>query len=213
MVIAARVRPGPAAPAGEKRTVEVLGVICDEQGKPLSNFNDALEATGGDRVTFDTHTTLAPGRYQVRAAASDCQRFGTTSLWTEVPDLSHGTFTLTDLFVTEGDAPPRPVGNGHVFSRTTPVELTLFACNAKGDSARHADVVFGMALRAGDRVVSDDPPFAVMIPIGEARPPRVGFSRDFALADLDPGEYTLRINVVDRIGQANLVRELGFRVE
>ena len=52
-----------------------------------------------------------------------------------------------------------------------------------------------------------------MIPIGEARPPRVGFSRDFALADLDPGEYTLRINVVYRIGQANLVRELGFRVE
>ena len=106
MVIAARVRPGPAAPAGEKRTVEVLGVIYDEQGKPLSNFNDALEATGGDRVTFDTHTTLAPGRYQVRAAASDGQRFGTTSLWTEVPDLSHGTFTLTDLFVTE--ATPRP---------------------------------------------------------------------------------------------------------
>ena len=130
-----------------------------------------------------------------------------------MPDLSHGTFTLTDLFVTEGDAPPRPVANGHVFSRATPVELTLFACNARGDSARHADVVFGMALRAGERVVSEDPPFAVTIPIGEARPPRVGFSRDFALAALDPGEYTLRINVVDRIGQANLVRELGFRVE
>jgi len=34
---------------------------------------------------------------------------GTTSLWAEVPD---------------------------VFSRATPVELTLFACNAKGDPGR-----------------------------------------------------------------------------
>jgi hypothetical protein len=32
------------------------------------------------------------------------------------------------------------------FSRATTVEFTLFARIAKGDSARHADVVFGMAL-------------------------------------------------------------------
>src|SRR6266511_4855765 len=31
-------------------------------GPARSNFNDALDAAGGDRVTFDTHTTLAPGR-------------------------------------------------------------------------------------------------------------------------------------------------------
>jgi VWFA-related protein len=214
VVITARVRPEPVAtaPLGTRK-VEVLGVIYDEQGQPLSNFNDALEATGGDRLTFDTHTTLPPGRYQVRAAAGDGTRFGTTSVWTEVPDLSQGTFTLTDLFVTEGDAPPRPVGSGHVFARATPVEFTLFACNAKGDSARHADVVFGMMLLAGDRVVAEDPPFVVTVPIGDARPPRVGFSRDFALAALNPGDYTVRIDVVDRIAQATLRRELGFRVE
>lgn len=214
VVITARVQPEPAAAAsGGTRTVEVLGVIYDEQGQPLSNFNDALEATGRDRVTFDTHTTLAPGRYQVRAAASDGTRFGTTSLWTEVPDVSQGAFILTDLFVTEGDAPPRPVGNGHVFVRAIPVEFTLFACNAKGDSGRHADVVFGMVVRAGERMVAEDPPFVVTVPITEARPPRVGFSREFFLAALDPGDYTVRINVVDRIAQATLQRELGFRVE
>jgi hypothetical protein len=214
LVITARVQREPGAEAsGTTRTVEVLGVIYDEQGQPLSNFNDALEATGGNRVTFDTHTTLAPGRYQVRAAASDGTRFGTSSLWAEVPDVSEGGFILTDLFVTEGDAPPRPIGNGHVFSRATPLELTLFACNAKGDSARHADVVFGMTLLAGDRMVAEDPPFVVTIPVGEARPPRVGFSRELALAALDPGVYTLRIKVVDRIAQATLLRELGFRVE
>ncbi len=214
VVITARVRPEPVATTlVGTRKVEVLGVIYDEQGHALSNFNDTLEATRGDRVTFDTHTTLPPGRYQVRAAAGDGTRFGTASLWTEVPDLSQGTFTLTDLFVTEGDAPPRPVGSGHAFSRATPVELTLFACNAKGDSARHADVVFGMALLAGDRVVVEDPPFVVTVSIGEARPPRVGFSRDFPLDALDPGDYTVRIKVVDRIAQATLLRELGFRVE
>jgi hypothetical protein len=214
VVITARVQPEPGAPAsGGTRTVEILGVIYDEQGQPLSNFNDALEATGGNRVTFDTHTTLAPGRYQVRAAASDGARFGTTSLWTEVPDVSEGAFLLTDLFVTEGEAPPRPVGNGHAFSRAVPVELTLFACNAKGDSNRHVDVVFGMAVLAGTRTVAEDPPFVVTVPAGEARPPRVGFSREFALAALDRGVYTLRIKVVDRIAQATLLRELVFRVD
>ncbi len=44
-----------------------------------------------------------------------------------------------------------------MFSREPPVEFTLFSCNAKGDSAQHADVVFGMALVAGDRVVLEDP--------------------------------------------------------
>jgi len=33
------------------------------------------------------------------------------------------------------------------------------------------------------------------------------------LAALDPGDYTVRVNVVDQIGQATLRRELGFRVE
>ena len=189
--------------------MHIQAAILWEQGQPLSNFNDALEATGGNRVTFDTHTTLAPGRYQVRAAASDGARFGTTSLWTEVPDVSAGAF----LFVTEGEAPPRPVGNGHAFSRAVPVELTLFACNAKGDSNRHVDVVFGMAVLAGTRTVAEDPPFVVTVPAGEARPPRVGFSREFALAALDRGVYTLRIKVVDRIAEATLLRELVFRVE
>jgi len=55
-----------------------------------------------------------------------------------------------------------------VFSREPPVEFTLFSCNAKGDSAQHADVVFGMALVAGDRVVLEDPPFVVTVPGGEA---------------------------------------------
>jgi VWFA-related protein len=212
IVIAARIPPSDGAGAGTRR-VEVLGVIYDEEGQPLSNFNEARDVTGREGVTFDTHTTLAPGRYQVRAAASDGTRLGTTSLWTEVPDLAQGAFTVTDLFVIEGDAPPRPVRNGQAFKRQTSVEFTLFACNPRGDSGRHADVEFGAALRSGDRVVTEDPPFAVTVPATEPRPPRVGFSRSFPLAALDPGGYSLRVTVLDRIAGTTLRREVDFQVE
>jgi VWFA-related protein len=214
VVIATRVRPVPGAATGPgQRTVEVLGVIYDEEGQPLANFNERRELAGGDHITFDTHTTLKPGRYQVRVAAGDGGRFGTTSLWTEVPDLAQGAFTLTDMFAIEGDTPPRPVRSGQVFSRQTALELTLFACNPKGDAARHADVMFKAALRSGDRVVLEEPPFTVAVPAAEPRPRRVGFSQTLALAALDPGAYTLHIQVIDQIGQATLDRELAFRIE
>jgi hypothetical protein len=215
VVVATRVRPAPGAGAAGAgpRTVEVLGVIYDEEGQPLANFNERQDLAGGDHVTFDTHTTLAPGRYQVRVAAGDGGRFGTTSLWTEVPDLAQGAFVLTDVFAIEGDTPPRPVRSGQAFSRQTPLELTLFACNPKGDTARHADVLFKAALLSGDRVVLEEPPFTVTVPAAEPRPRRVGFSQTLALAALDPGAYTLRIQVVDQIAQATLDRVLEFRVE
>jgi hypothetical protein len=213
IVITARVAPAPGETAPAPRKVELLGVIYDEEGLPLANFKDALEGTAQDRLTFDTHTTVAPGRYQVRAAVSDGKRFGTAALWTEVPDVKLGTFTLTDVFAIEGDAPPRPVRSGQVFSRKVPVEFTLFACNPKGDSGRHADVSFGAALLSGERVVTEDPPFEVTVQASEPRPPRVGFSRSFPLAALDPGPYALRIHVADRIAGTTEVREVAFRVE
>jgi VWFA-related protein len=211
-LVVTAVVPPPASPAAARK-VDVLGVIYAEDGQPLFNFSESQEAAAGGRITFDTHTAVSPGRYQVRAAASEGGRFGTASVWTEVPDPASGTFVLTDVFVVEGDAPARPVRSGQRFPRQSDLEFTLFACNAKADAARHADVAFTAKLLSGERTVAADAPFVVTIPSGDPRPRRVGFSRGMPFSALEPGEYLFRITVADRIGGATAEREISFRVE
>ena len=68
--------PGSAVPVGhgtDKVTLDVLGMVRDEQGRPLGRIRETLElppGTGktlaGKQVLYQSGVTLPPGRFSVK---------------------------------------------------------------------------------------------------------------------------------------------------
>jgi VWFA-related protein len=73
--------PGSAVPvvnAADKVSLDVLGMVRDEQGRPLGRFRETLQfpaGTGatlaGSQVLYQSGVTLPPGRYAVKAVVRE----------------------------------------------------------------------------------------------------------------------------------------------
>lgn len=96
--------------------VDVLGVLFDADGKPVSNFKQRLSAgansqaapAGGapaprQRIVYTGQFRATPGLYQVRVSARDAKsgRTGSAMQWIEVPDLSKHKLALSGLLLGE----------------------------------------------------------------------------------------------------------------
>jgi VWFA-related protein len=88
-------------------TVDVAGVVLNEQGKSVNGFKTRLTvkplqaASEQSSVIYNHKAVLKPGLYQVRAAARDEQSglVGSAYQWIEIPDLSNKRLTLSSLLV------------------------------------------------------------------------------------------------------------------
>jgi VWFA-related protein len=91
-------------------TVDVAGVILNDQGKPANSFKTRLNVkplpttvvqSDAASVIYNYKATLTPGLYQVRAAARDEKSglVGSAQQWIEIPDLSSKRLTLSSLLV------------------------------------------------------------------------------------------------------------------
>ncbi|MEK6335332.1 MAG: VWA domain-containing protein [Acidobacteriota bacterium] len=95
-------------------TVQVVGVVFDDQGKVVNGFEQrigingtsASSATSESRLYYNQFFPLKPGLYQVRVAAYDTKgaRAGSAIQWISVPDLAKKTLTLSTLIVGEKEA-------------------------------------------------------------------------------------------------------------
>src|SRR6185503_853798 len=82
--------------------VKLAGVILNDKGKIATSFQTQLNVKpvgSGDNsgVVYSHRAPLAPGIYQVRAAARDERsgRIGSAMQWIVIPDLSVGQLTLS----------------------------------------------------------------------------------------------------------------------
>jgi VWFA-related protein len=211
---------------GELRiaTLELSGLIVDERGQPVRSFGDrrelrldeeAYERALEQGISFSTRSTLPPGLYQVRVALLDGgERLGTAMRWAEVPDLARRQLALSDLFLTVGGQhEARPVRDGRRLPRDEEMEFVLFAYNARGDAEVSTDLLFETQILAGSEPVVAENPQNIVVPMGEPPQERVAFSRRLLLSALEPGEYTLRVKVTDRIAKTSIDRSFRFWIE
>ncbi len=92
-------------------TVEVLGTVFDEKGKPVDGFSqrlnmnlapDKYERALQSGLVFTRRVVLKPGFYQVRLAAlrAGNKQTGSASDWVEVSDVSKKQLVLSSVFLT-----------------------------------------------------------------------------------------------------------------
>ncbi|MEP7340810.1 MAG: VWA domain-containing protein [Acidobacteriota bacterium] len=107
--------------AGDRHqaTVELVGLVFDENGKSVETFGDkigmnlrqaSLENTLKNGVTYTKQLKLKPGYYQVRMVAREdgIKQLGSASSWIEIPDLAKKSLTLSSIFFPPGSEAPNP---------------------------------------------------------------------------------------------------------
>jgi VWFA-related protein len=244
-----RLKFAPAAASGGKQQaqVEVVCAVLDDKGKSVYSNGRTLTLGGGDTpnsagdrsrgklVTNFSIPILAPGLYQLRAAARDANSgmLGSAFEWVEVPDLKTNRLALSSLLVTERRrasgqpaaandivpttaAPPSPdiLRVDRRFARTSHALLQLYIYNAarKATAGGAPDVELEIKILRDKRTVMNAPPHKVALAAG-SDPTRIFYVAEVPLGSMTAGVYLLQVTVTDRVGRTTVTRELDFAVE
>ncbi|HEX8635922.1 MAG TPA: VWA domain-containing protein [Pyrinomonadaceae bacterium] len=237
-----RLKFTPAAAGQPRAQVEVACVVLDDRGKvvysngrTLTLDGNAAAATGagaarGKIVTNFSIPRLAPGLYQLRAAARDAGSglVGSAFEWVEVPHLKANRLALSGLLVTErrraGAQPSGATGAGTTgapdilrverrFARASHIFLQLYLYNAARTATNAApDVELEIKVLRDNKIVTHAPPHKVAVAPG-SDPARIFYAAEVPLASMTPGIYLLQVTATDRAGRTTATRELDFRVE
>jgi VWFA-related protein len=243
-----RLKFAPAAGDSKPQAqVEVVCVVLDDKGKAVyhngrtltlggnndTSANGAGEKSRGKLVTNFSIPILAPGLYQVRAAARDANSglLGSAFEWVEVPDLKANRLALSSLLVTERRranaqtataansspaATPQPPDILRVerrFARSSHALLQLYVYNAARKAANDApDVELEIKIMRDKRIVMNAPPHKVALTAG-SDPARIYYVAEVPLAQMSAGVYLLQVTVTDRATRTTATRELDFAVE
>ena len=218
------------APEGAlKSNVDVVGVLINDQGKTVSEFEQRLTIdptrmtkAQQQRLVYSQQMRITPGLYQVRVAARDNKtaRTGSAIQWIEIPDITQGSFSLGSLFVGEmiaeaGSSAAAPqqalISVNRRFSRTSRLLFQTYVYNAaRGTNA--PDVALQV------QVFRDDQPI-ITVPLrklptnGIADLTRISYEDDFALDQLPVGSYVLQVTAIDRVAKASTSQRLNFEIQ
>jgi hypothetical protein len=234
-VVRARVdlRGLPLATQGDRRQgeLEVLGVVHDEAGQVVGEVEghrvelDLSPATYQqllrDGLRFQRSVALRPGSYQVRLVARErlSAQVGTAFQWIEVPERTAGGLTLSSVFLftdkdTEGRGVPSSLDglqDVQVLRRVPrggSLYYGLYVYDAARDPAGSTDVVLQAQVWAAGQLQGVSPVQPMPSSDGSTKP-AIG---RVVLEGLTPGEYELRVLVVDRKANVNAQRRTTFTI-
>ena len=217
------------ADAAGKTAVEVAGYVVNLEGKIGSRFAERLSMTvaqsapgpdGRGYVLYRHQIKVAPGLYQVRAAALDVNggRAGSAAEWIEVPDLKSRKFTLGSLTVGERPTDTSQPYNAENFvaqrsaerrfKRDTPLRFMTYIYNAQGAPPDLEAQI--QVLRAGAPVLTFD---KLKVDPGADFTRGIAYGAEIPLDALAPGRYVLQLTVTNRGAQANASGRTLFIVE
>jgi VWFA-related protein len=217
------------AGGAQKTDVDVVGVLINDQGKPVSDFKQRLTidptrmtAAQQRSLVYSQQARITPGLYQVRVAARDSKsgRTGSAASWVEVPDITHGGLSVGSLFIgemlkdteTAGAAPQQALINvNRRFSRASRLLFQTFVYNATR-TAMAPDVALQV------QIFRDDQP-VITVPIrklsteGIADLTRIPYEDDFALDQLPAGRYVMQVTAIDRVAKTSASQRISFEIE
>jgi hypothetical protein len=180
-----------------------------------------------DGLPYQRASPVKPGRYRVRFAAREDGggRSGSVSQWVEVPNLADGKLTLSSLFLLEREEPKGEAAQGSAdgglslraaqarrrFKNTQTLYVQLFAYNPARDAAGAANLVTQAEIwRAGVRLASSAPE---PMEQGARGAPPVPHTQSIKLAPFEPGDYEVRMVVMDRNTNATTSGRLAFSID
>jgi len=210
----------------------VLGGLYDADGQPVGlpfgrSFALDLGPTEYQRAVeeglrYAHRLPLSPGRYEVRIVAREpaLAPLGGGSQWLDVPDLGTKKLTLSSLFVSAAsDASPGAGGGEEAlrnaqllrqFTKRDTLYFQLYVYNATADEKGATDVVLQAQIRSGNDTIADSKPQAVTFQQKDGLP--LPQTSGMSLESLAPGDYELRVVVVDRRANATAFRSVPFKL-
>lgn len=224
---------GLNTPGGlQKNEVALAGVLLDDRGKAVSEFEQQLVidpsrmTTAQQRQLIYSHRfQVKPGLYQMRVAVRDSRgkRDGSVYEWIEAPDLSGGALSLGSLFVGEllppptasadaaAAAPQALISVNHRFARTSRLLYQTYIYNAARNSSP-PDVALQVQIFRDNQPVFTVP-LRKLPSEGVADLSRIPYEDDFPLDQLPAGLYVMQVTVIDRIAKTSASQQLRFAVE
>jgi VWFA-related protein len=225
----------PLATSGDRRQgeLEVLGIVYDEGGQTVGEVEghrvelDLSPATYSqllrEGLRFQRSVPLKPGSYQVRLVARErlSSQVGTAFGWVEVPARSPSALTLSSVFLFAEKEPAMSTGAAagsldalrdvqilRRFPRGGSLYYGLYVYDASRDAAGSTDVVLQAQVWSAGRLKGVSPLQPVSSAAGAPHPT----TGRVVLEGLGPGEYELRVLVVDRKARLNAERRAVFTI-
>ena len=221
----------------EKGAVDLLGVVLNDQGKPVGSFSQHLNITINaplvspserPNVLYNYQAKLTPGLYQARVAARDEKtgRVGSATEWIEIPDIASHKLSLSSLIVSEvtkeasGQATgPAAVAKARLsvdrhFNRASRLRFFAFIYNAsRGASGSDApDVAIQVQVLRDDQPVLTTP--LRKIEYDNATDlARLPYAAEIPLETMLPGRYVLQVSVIDRIAKSSVSQHINFEID
>jgi VWFA-related protein len=215
-------------------SVDLVGVVLNEQGKQVSNFSKRLTvapsapsaSVAGERpgVIYNHRVPLASGLYQVKVAARDARggQLGSAVQWIEIPDLSKKQLTLSSLHLggrqvgggADGQAPQIQFSVDRRFPRTARVDFLGVVYNAARAGGGTGAVDLSVTLRVlrdNKAVVSS--PARKLAPEAGADLARIPVTGAISLGQLPSGRYELEVGVNDNVAHTNAVERVVFEIQ
>ncbi len=182
---------------------------------------------------------LQPGFYQTRVAIREesSGRLGSAMNWIEVPDVKNKQLMLSGILLSEGGQEafqglgnaseqsqsansstipsgsysPQPSSASRRFKVGSDMDFLFFVYNGKIE--RNAvDLVSQTQLFSGSKLVYASPLTKLQI-APDLDLQRVPYGARFSLKGFAPGQYELRLMVIDRLAKATAYRRVNFTVE
>jgi VWFA-related protein len=207
-------------------TVEVVGVLVNDRGKPAGSFQTRLNINaggeGGDQNTssiYNSRLPVTPGLYQVRVATRDINsgRVGSAQQWIEVPNLTLGRLSLSSLLLglqNVGPAKEQVQFNvDHRFAQNAHLGFIVFVYNAtSGQGGRVAPSLSFQArlLKMGQPVRTTK---WQKVSGASQDLVRIVCNGDIPLSSIPAGRYTLELTVTDELSKTSASRQTKITVE
>lgn len=170
------------------------------------------------------------------------KQIGSASSWVEIPDLTKKSLALSSIFFPAAETNPGimqqnqgpnlkngstnkikedsvaryPAQVYHRFKRKGSFEFMIFAYNAKLNEKGAADLAVQTQIYSGDKLVLATPPRNIQeTNSGQAAVNSEGFPylARLSLDSFEPGNYELRLLVIDRNAKVSAKRAITFTVE
>lgn len=217
-------------------SVDLSGIVLDEQGTSVGRFNDRLSidissepnAALHKDLAYNYQTALKPGLYQVRIAARDSKSalMGSAMQWIEIPDLASRKLSMSSLLLGEaikeaetqkGDAAAVAEASWnitHRFARTSSMRFLTYVYNAaRGtDDTAPPDVALQVQILRNNQPVMTTAQRKVDT-TGQTDIARLAYVAELPLEGMKPGQYILQVTVIDRIAKTSASQRTSFEIE
>lgn len=216
--------------------LDLMVILFDEQGKVATSYGDSIninlkqssfETAIKNGLSYQKVLPLKPGFYQARIAIREesSSRIGSATRWLEIPDLGKKQLILSSVLLApasentaDANAAPAPGGYQMQYTSATrkfrsgqSMDFMIFAYNARLEKTP-PDLVVQPQIYSGSKLVFATAP-AKMNAASAGDPLRIPYAARIALASFSPGDYELRVVVIDRTTRETASRRVNFSVE